>query len=122
MFSNKDELGWDSEVEDSYNGKERLYNFNISGKRYSSSTDGILMDVKAAGLYTTGTRIFKVFEEVPLALLYAMFALAARLAPTNGYPMQPSSYLQVAEDELRSEGPFRSDSACSDFISPKHLN
>ena len=63
MFSNKDELGWDSEVEDSYNGKERLYNFNISGKRYSSSTDGILMDVKAAGLYTTGTRIFKVFEE-----------------------------------------------------------
>ena len=63
MFSNKAELGWDTEIEDSYGGKKRVYTFNISGKRYSSSTKDILVDVKAAGLYTTGTRIFKAVEE-----------------------------------------------------------
>lgn len=56
--------------------------------------------------------IFKISEEVPLALLYAMYALAARLVPPDTLNIPPETFLRVAEEELRSEGPFRSDSMC----------
>ena len=65
MFSNKAELGWDSKVEHRYDetNKKRLYTFTVNKKRYFSSTSDLLVDVKAAGLYTTGTRIFRVYED-----------------------------------------------------------
>ncbi|EJD03028.1 uncharacterized protein FOMMEDRAFT_168112 [Fomitiporia mediterranea MF3/22] len=54
--------------------------------------------------------IFKIYEEVPLALLYAMYALSARLTPTPalGVPIA-ETFRKVAEDELQSDGAFRSD-------------
>lgn len=55
--------------------------------------------------------IFRIYEEVPLALLYAMYALSARLAPTPGLGAAiAESFRHVAEDELQTEGAFRSDS------------
>ena len=63
IFSDKSDHGWDPAVEDSYNGGKRIYTFNVAKKRYYSNTKDLLEEVKAEGLYTTGTRIFKVFEE-----------------------------------------------------------
>ena len=63
MFSDKGDLGWDPAIEDRYDGKERVYTITVAQKRYCSSTKDLLEEVKAEGLYTTGTRIFKVFEE-----------------------------------------------------------
>lgn len=63
MFSEKSDLGWDSTIEDSYDGEKRMYIFNVSGKLYFSSTADIVIDVEAEGLYSTGTRIFKVYRE-----------------------------------------------------------
>lgn len=58
--------------------------------------------------------IFRIYEEVPLALLYAMYALSARLAPTPGLGAAiAESFRHVAEEELQTEGAFRSDSKSS---------
>ncbi|KAL5528387.1 hypothetical protein ACEPAF_7523 [Sanghuangporus sanghuang] len=54
--------------------------------------------------------IFRIYDEVPLALLYAMYALAARLSPTPVLGVTiAETFRRVAEDELQSEGAFRSD-------------
>ena len=55
--------------------------------------------------------IFNVSDEVHAGLLYSMYALAARLnpSPTLGYEAA-ERFRRIAEDEVQSEGNYRSDS------------
>ncbi|KAH8119301.1 fungal-specific transcription factor domain-containing protein [Phellopilus nigrolimitatus] len=53
--------------------------------------------------------IFSIYEEVPLALLYALFSLSARLASTTVLDAQMAEvFRSTAEEKLLSEGVFRS--------------
>ena len=63
LFSDKEALGWDQTIEAKYIGGERVYDMIISGQHYVSSTSDVLMELKAEGIYTTGTRIFKAYEK-----------------------------------------------------------
>ena len=42
---------------------KRKYIINIEKERYVTDTENIIMDVKAEGLYSTGTRIFRVYNQ-----------------------------------------------------------
>lgn len=54
--------------------------------------------------------LFRINSEVPLALLYAMYCLSARLAPTATLNAEAAElFRHVAENELQSEGAFKSD-------------
>ena len=42
---------------------KRKYIINIEKERYVTDTENIIMDVKAEGLYSAGTRIFRVYNQ-----------------------------------------------------------
>ena len=60
-FAEKVDLGFDPSVTAKYSKNQRVYEFKISGKTYITSTSKLISDIKADGVYTTGTRIYKAF-------------------------------------------------------------
>ena len=61
VFADKVDLGWDPTVAAEYAGKQRLFEFEVDGRYYKSSTENILAETRTDDVYTSATRIFKAF-------------------------------------------------------------
>ena len=60
---------------------------------------------------------FNVNDEVHAGLLYAMYALAARLNPAPTLGLQAAErFRRIAEDAVQSEGNYRSDSESPSYF------
>ena len=62
-FAERVDLGLDTSVTAEYLENHRIYKFNISGGIYKTSTSDLISDIKADGVYNTGTRISKAFSD-----------------------------------------------------------
>ena len=63
IFSDKIDLGWDQAFRAIWDKGKRKYIVDIDKERYVTDTENIIMDVKAEGLYSSGTRIFRVYNQ-----------------------------------------------------------
>ena len=61
VFADKVDLGWDPTVAAEYDGKQRLFEFEVDGRYYKSSTENIIAETRVDDVYTSATRIFKAF-------------------------------------------------------------
>ena len=62
IFADKVDLGWDPTIDAKYDGGQRIFDFEVSGRHYKTDFTNILYDHKAWGILTSTTRIFKAFD------------------------------------------------------------
>lgn len=61
VFADKVVLGWDPTVAAKYDGEQRLFDIEVNGNHHKTSSTNILSETKADEIYSSATRIFKVF-------------------------------------------------------------
>ena len=62
MFSDKIDLGWDPTVDAKYDGHQRIFEYEVSGKRFRTGSTDVLSESKVEGIYTSATRIYKAYH------------------------------------------------------------
>ena len=62
-FAERVHLGLDPSITTYFLENRIIYRFNINGGIYKTSTSNLISDIKADGVYNTGTRIYKAFSD-----------------------------------------------------------
>ena len=61
-FAGESDLGWDSTIKSGYEGNDRVFDFEVSGRHFKTSESDMISIYNNSNIFSKGSRIFKAFD------------------------------------------------------------
>ena len=61
-FAGESDLGWDSTMKSRYEGNDRVFDFEVSGRHFKTSESDMISIYNNSHIFSKGSRIFKAFD------------------------------------------------------------
>ena len=61
-FAGESDLGWDPTMKSGYEGNDRVFDFEVSGRHFKTSESDMISIYNNSNIFSKGSRIFKAFD------------------------------------------------------------